>query len=155
VVIAILALVVALCGTGSSPPYYRVDTSGLVHLFGVLVRAGGGMMMTTLPPGVRPGSDLGLPVLTSSGTPGGVEIAADGEVTLLSGNAALVSFDGVFQAAGRAVSAAGAVAPVRRSSGARCADLLTLFQDAVTAMRWPSSWGWGPALGRSGVAKSL
>ena len=82
-------------------PGYARDSSGVVHLRGVIYDGASNTTAFTLPRAVRPNHLVYVQVFTQSGVTGTVLIQSDGEVIPFGGNVGgLTSLDGISFAAG-------------------------------------------------------
>jgi hypothetical protein len=88
-------------GNGYNPPAYFKDSSGIVHLRGMVMNGTIGSAIFTLPAGYRPQFRELQAVQTNSNTIGRLDILTDGQVQPLTGSNVWFSLDGVtFRAAG-------------------------------------------------------
>jgi hypothetical protein len=78
-----------------NPAGYYKDSTGIVHLRGLVKNGAIGQSIFTLPAGYRPGYRELQAVQTNSNTIGRLDVLADGKVLATSGNATWFSIDGV------------------------------------------------------------
>jgi hypothetical protein len=84
-------------GTYANGTYWK-DTAGIVHLSGVAAgSAGASNLIATLPTGYRP-ADTKVPAQLSNGTIGSITIAANGQISLLTGSIASIGLEATFPA---------------------------------------------------------
>ena len=77
---------------------YWKDAFGIVHLSGVASGSGGATsLIATLPAGFRPADNKAIAQL-SNGTLGSIEVASNGQITLLTGSIASSGFEGTWPA---------------------------------------------------------
>lgn len=87
-------------GGADAPAQYYIDTMGIVHIQGLIKNGTIGTVAFTLPAGYRPALSQGFCCMSSGATAAYVRVVNDGTVSIVTGNNAWVTLNGITFRAG-------------------------------------------------------